>query len=71
MKVPILKMSITLDIDVNYFQNNTGKPDQQIVDEVLLCTEEERNALATEARIAAIKLLEGDTVEEILKEGEG
>jgi len=68
--VPILKMSITLDIDVNYFQNNTGKTDQQIIDEVLLCTVEERNALATEARIAALKLLEGDTVEEILKEGE-
>jgi hypothetical protein len=63
-------MSITLDIDVNYFQNNTGKTDQQIIDEVLLCTVEERNALATEARIAALKLLEGDTVEEILKEGE-
>lgn len=68
--MPILKMSITLDIDVNYFQNNTGKTDQQIIDEVLLCTVEERNALATEARIAALKLLEGDTVEEILKEGE-
>jgi len=66
--VPILKMSITLDIDVNYFQNNTGKTDQQIIDEVLLCTVEERNALATESRIAALKLLEGDTVEEILEE---
>jgi hypothetical protein len=64
-------MSITLDIDVNYFQNNTGKTDQQIIDEVLLCTVEERNSLATEARIAALQLLEGDTVEEILNEGEG
>lgn len=68
--MPILEMTISLDIDVNYFQNNTNKTEQQIVDEVLLCTKKERNALALEARVAALKLLSGETLESILEEEE-
>jgi hypothetical protein len=64
--MPILKMTISLDINVDYYENKTGKTDQQIIDEVLLCTVEERNILAMEARIAALKLLEGDSVEDII-----
>lgn len=58
--MPILTINISIDVDVNYFENQSDLTDDQIVSKVYELVEAERNALAMEVRIAAIGLFDND-----------
>lgn len=60
--MPTLTISINVEVDVNYGLRNTEMTDQEIADEVCKYIEEERNDLAREARVAAIRLLNGENL---------
>ena len=53
----VLKINISIDVDVDYFEKKTKMTDAQIAEMVYECILEERKTLAMEARIAALHLL--------------
>jgi hypothetical protein len=59
-----LTLSLCVTLELPYFTRNTDLTDMQLVDRVLDCTREEREAFATEAKIALVKLLSGEGCEE-------
>jgi hypothetical protein len=59
-----LTLSLYVTLELSYFTRNTDLTDMQLVDRVLDCTREEREAFAAEAKIALVKLLSGEGCEE-------
>lgn len=59
-----VRLSITLDFNVpEPFERKTTLTNQQIIDKVLEYVEDERRELVQSARIAAIKLLNGEKLD--------
>lgn len=58
--MPILTITISIDVDIDYFEKKTDLSDQQIAEKVCEYVKKERDALASEARIAAIYILSGE-----------
>ena len=58
-----INLKISVDVEVQTFENRTGISLVDLSKQVYEAVEEERKALATEVRIAAIRLLTGDLLE--------
>lgn len=58
----ILEMTISVDIAVEAFEDISGMTKREIINAVLEHVLDERNALATEARIAAIRIMAGESL---------
>lgn len=61
--MPIVSFSITVDFEVDYFENKSDITIQEIIDKVVEYVEEERNELVTQAKIAAIHLLADEPID--------
>jgi len=59
---------ITIEIEINPYEDNSGLLEDEFAQTVYELVKDERNELATEARIAAYKLCDGMTKDLILME---
>lgn len=66
--MPTRTITIAIDIDVTCYQDESGLNDEELRKAVYDLVEDERNELAIEARIAALRLMEGDAPDEIRAE---
>ena len=64
----IILLEINLEFEVHYFENKSKLSNNELAQVVYDLVEDERNELITEAKIVALKLLDGDTKEQILME---
>ncbi len=58
--MPKFNLNISIDIDINYFENKSGLSDNEIARQVYKHVLVERAALVTEARIIAHEYLDGE-----------
>jgi hypothetical protein len=64
----IILLKIEVEFEVHHFEDNSNLSNNDLAQVVYDLVEDERNELVTEAKIAALKLLAGDTKEQILME---
>jgi hypothetical protein len=57
------EMTIQLDFSVPFFERNTSITDQELADTVYRAVEEERNNLVCAAKLAAIRILNGEPID--------
>lgn len=59
----VFHFCMKIDFDVPYFEDLSGLTEQELFDKVMEYVIEEREALVVNAKAAAIRLLDGDSID--------
>ncbi len=63
--MPTRTITIAIEIDVSCHEDKSGLKSNELAKAVYDLVEDERNGLAMEARVVALRLMEGDSLESI------